>query len=270
MGRGAALALLTAAYAGLLLLGAVGLRALERPRRPPGPPAPPNASAAPDWDLASAFLFATTLLTTVGYGYAAPLSDGGKVFCIVYAALGIPFTMLLLTAVAQRLMGPVTERPRRYLEARGGLSRRGAARAHLALLLAAVLVLFLLLPAAAFCTLEGSWSYLDAVYFCFISLGTIGLGDYVPGEQPGQRLRELYKVAVAAYLLLGLTAVLLLVQTCQRVAELHGLAATLLPPPAEAPEEVARILGSEVPAPGTGAKEEPPAAARSTHASFDR
>ncbi|XP_062454298.1 potassium channel subfamily K member 6 [Rhea pennata] len=265
MGRGAVLALLAAAYVGLLLLGAVGLWALERPRRPPGPPARPNAS---DWDLASAFLFATTLLTTVGYGYVAPLSDGGKVFCIVYAALGVPFTMLVLTAAVRQLMGPVTERPLRYLQARGGFSRRGAARAHLALLLAAVLALFLLLPAAAFRALEASWSYLDAVYFCFISLATIGLGDLVPGEQPGQRLRELYKVAVAAYLLLGLTAVLLLVQTFQRVAELHGLPAALLPP-AKTPEEAERILGSKMPVPEPRAREQPPAAARRGYATID-
>ncbi|XP_064359100.1 potassium channel subfamily K member 6-like [Dromaius novaehollandiae] len=265
MGRGAALALLAAAYAGLLLLGAVGLRALERPRRPSGPSAPPNAS---DWDLASAFLFATTLLTTVGYGYAAPRTDGGKVFCAVYAALGVPVTMLVLTAAARRLMGPVTERPLRYLQARGGFSRRGAARAHLALLLAAVLALFLLLPAAAFRALEGSWSYLDALYFCTISLSTIGLGDLVPGERPGQRLRELYKVAVAAYLLLGLTAVLLLAQTFQRVAELHGLPAALLPP-AEPPEEAERLLSGEAPVLEPRA-EEPPAAARRGYTAINR
>uniref|UniRef100_A0A8B9S6Y9 Potassium two pore domain channel subfamily K member 6 n=1 Tax=Apteryx owenii TaxID=8824 RepID=A0A8B9S6Y9_APTOW len=199
----------------------------------------------------------------------APLSDGGKVFCIVYAALGVPFTMLVLTAAAQRLMGPVTERPLRYLQARGGFSRRGAARAHLALLLAVVLALFLLLPAAAFCALEASWSYLDALYFCFISLATIGLGDFVPGEQPGQRLRGLYKVAVAAYLLLGLTAVLLLAQTLQRVAELHGLPAAL-PPLAEPPEEAARILGSEAPAPEPRAEEQPPTATRRGYASINR
>uniref|UniRef100_A0A8B9PA25 Potassium two pore domain channel subfamily K member 6 n=1 Tax=Apteryx owenii TaxID=8824 RepID=A0A8B9PA25_APTOW len=217
------------------------------------------------WDLASSFLFATTLLTTVGYGYMAPLSDGGKVFCIVYAALGVPFTMLVLTAAAQRLMGPVTERPLRYLQARGGFSRRGAARAHLALLLAVVLALFLLLPAAAFCALEASWSYLDALYFCFISLATIGLGDFVPGEQPGQRLRGLYKVAVAG----GPDAWARGVRCRRRVAELHGLPAAL-PPLAEPPEEAARILGSEAPAPEPRAEEQPPTATRRGYASINR
>uniref|UniRef100_A0A8C0JBY1 Potassium two pore domain channel subfamily K member 6 n=1 Tax=Chelonoidis abingdonii TaxID=106734 RepID=A0A8C0JBY1_CHEAB len=147
-----------------------------------------NGSAgASNWDFASAFFFSSTLVTTVGYGYTTPLSDSGKAFCIFYALLGVPFTMLVLTATVQRLAQLLTHRPLVYLQLRSAYSHRALARAHFLLLLLAVLVAFFLLPAAVFSTLEETWSYLDAFYFCFISLCTIGLGDYVPGEQPGQR-----------------------------------------------------------------------------------
>ena len=33
-----------------------------------------------------------------GYGNIAPLSDGGKVFCMVFAVFGIPMTAIMLTA----------------------------------------------------------------------------------------------------------------------------------------------------------------------------
>jgi len=36
-------------------------------------------------------------------------------------------------------------------------------------------------PAGAFRSIEDGWSYVDAVYFSFVTLTTIGFGDYVPG-----------------------------------------------------------------------------------------
>lgn len=143
------------------------------------------------WPVTPSWLFPT------GYGYTTPLSDAGKAFCIFYALLGVPFTMLMLTATVQRLVGVFTSGPLEYLALRWGWDRRSLSCGHLLLLALLVLVAFFLVPAAIFSILEESWSYLDAFYFCFISLCTIGLGDYVPGEQPGQHLRPLYKVSVS-------------------------------------------------------------------------
>ena len=132
-----------------------------------------------------------------GYGSGPPLSPASKAFCVAYAVLGVPITMLTLTHTVARLAGPLVNRPRRYLQARWGYSQRGAARTHFVLLLGVTLGVLVLLPATGFYLLEGTWTYLDAVYFCVISLCTIGLGDLVPAEQPAQPLRQLYQVAVA-------------------------------------------------------------------------
>ncbi|TRZ10476.1 hypothetical protein HGM15179_016617, partial [Zosterops borbonicus] len=140
--------------------------------------------------------------------------------------------MFLLATTARHLAGPLTHRPRAYLQARWGYSRRGAARAHLLGLLSLTLALLVLLPAAAFYLLEPTWSYLDAIYFCVISLCTVGFGDLVPARQARQPLRQLYQVGVAVYLLLGVTGVLLLAQTFHQVAELHGVPGTATPAPA--------------------------------------
>lgn len=37
-----------------------------------------------------------------------PLSRMGKVFCIIYAAVGIPMTLLLMAALVERLLYPTT------------------------------------------------------------------------------------------------------------------------------------------------------------------
>ncbi|KAG8539914.1 hypothetical protein GDO81_020129, partial [Engystomops pustulosus] len=159
----------------------------------------------------------------LGYGYTTPLTDSGKAFCIFYALVGVPFTMLVLSAAVQRLMATFTHRPIRFFQLHKGFDRKKVTRVHFVILSLAVLVLFLVVPSAIFSSIESSWTFLDAFYFCFISLCTIGLGDYVPGEQNNQWLRQLYKVSVAFYLLLGLMAMLLVLQTFHKAADLHGL-----------------------------------------------
>ncbi|XP_006871609.1 PREDICTED: potassium channel subfamily K member 6 [Chrysochloris asiatica] len=173
-----------------------------------------------------------------GYGYTTPLTDAGKAFAVAFALLGVPATMLLLTASVQRLSLLLTHKPLSWLTLRRGWDPRQAARWHLLVLLVLVVTVCFLVPAAVFIHLEEAWSFLDALYFCFISLSTIGLGDYVPGETPGQPYQALYKVLVTVYLFLGLVAMVLVLQTFRHLSDLHGLTQLILiPTPCPASED---------------------------------
>lgn len=50
--------------------------------------------------------------------------------------------------------------------------------------------------------LEG-WSYLDALYFCVVSLATVGYGDYTP-ETPVAKLFTIFYIINGIAILLGL------------------------------------------------------------------
>ena len=76
---------------------------------------------------------------------------------------------------------------------------------HLATMSCLFLLLIMVLPSAIFFILEPQWTLLDAFYFVFISLTTIGLGDYIPGDNEMQEpYRDIYKSCVGLFLLLGL------------------------------------------------------------------
>ncbi|KAM6219638.1 potassium channel subfamily K member 1 [Rhynchocyon petersi] len=179
-----------------------------------------NTSGNWNWDFASALFFASTVLSTTGYGHAVPLSDGGKAFCIVYSIIGIPFTLLFLTAVVQRLTFHVTHRPVFYIHTHWGFSKHAVSLVHAFVVGFITISFFFLIPAAVFSVLETEWNFLESFYFCFISLSTIGLGDYVPGEEDNQKFRALYKLGITCYLMLGLVAMLVVLETFCELREL--------------------------------------------------
>ncbi|KAK9498573.1 hypothetical protein O3M35_003174 [Rhynocoris fuscipes] len=155
-----------------------------------------NVSGEPNWSFGQSLFFSSTVVTTIGYGHVTPLSKGGKVFCMIYAMFGIPLTLVLLSALVERLMIPSTVFLQ-FLNSRlGHLYQPFNIRVlHLALITSGLVTLFILIPAALFAALEPEWDYLDSLYYCFISLTTVGLGDYIPGDYPNQPYRPLYKVA---------------------------------------------------------------------------
>ncbi|KAF7238631.1 Potassium channel subfamily K member 1, partial [Varanus komodoensis] len=188
-----------------------------------------NASADENWEFTSALFFAASVLTTTGYGHTVPVSDGGKIFCILYAAVGIPMTLVLLACLLQALMPVLSSRPVRYVQRRWGLPLAHVALGHALALGLATLALFILIPAICFWALEDHWNFLESVYFCFISLSTIGLGDYVPKGRSGPLLHELYELSITCYLLVGLLAMLLTLETVYQLREVRALFALFAP-----------------------------------------
>ncbi|KAF5928166.1 potassium channel subfamily K member 7 [Diceros bicornis minor] len=183
-----------------------------------------NGSETRNWDLPSALLFTASILTTTGYGHMAPLSAGGKAFCVVYAALGLPASLALVASLRHCLL-PLLSRPGAWVAVRWQLAPARAALLRAAALGLLVAGTFVLLPALVLWGLQGDCSLLEAIYFCFGSLSTIGLGDLLPGRGHGLHplLYHLCQLALLGYLLLGLLAMLLAVETFAELPQVRAM-----------------------------------------------
>ncbi|CAO2638829.1 Potassium channel subfamily K member 2 [Lemmus lemmus] len=130
------------------------------------------------WDLGSSFFFAGTVITTIGFGNISPRTEGGKIFCIIYALLGIPLFGFLLAGVG---MSITSVYPTTLSFQKWNVSQTKIRIISTIIFILFGCVLFVALPAVIFKHIEG-WSALDAIYFVVITLTTIGFGDYVAGK----------------------------------------------------------------------------------------
>ncbi|XP_075983665.1 TWiK family of potassium channels protein 18-like [Anticarsia gemmatalis] len=55
------------------------------------------------WTFSSSFLYALTLITTIGHGNVTPKSSVGKLVAVAYACVGIPIIMLYLSTIGEAL-----------------------------------------------------------------------------------------------------------------------------------------------------------------------
>ncbi|XP_071490735.1 potassium channel, subfamily K, member 16-like [Diadema antillarum] len=140
----------------------------------------------------------------MGYGNISPITRGGQSFAIVYAIVGIPLCGLVLAQLGTRLNAQTQKLEDRFAQA---LERhdKPAWLAKLANILVLVLILlfFLIIPAVIFMVIEG-WGYQEAWYYCFVTLTTIGFGDYVVGTNPDIHYTWVYKWLVYVWIFFGL------------------------------------------------------------------
>nr|XP_061801529.1 potassium channel subfamily K member 4-like [Nerophis lumbriciformis] len=164
-----------------------------------------NTTYVSQWNLASAFFFSGTVITTIGFGNISPKTEGGQLFCIFYALIGIPFFGILLAGVGDHLgtglRKTVAKIEKLFLKWRISQTIVRVISAILSILLGCLL--FVAVPILVFQRVEG-WTMLESAYFVVITLTTVGFGDYVAGDSGLEGSDHWYKPLVWFWILLGL------------------------------------------------------------------
>ena len=129
------------------------------------------------WKFYDSFYFSTVVLALIGYGHRTLITSRAKIFCIFYAMLGIPMWLITFQSTGERLNSLLT-----YILARlkHSLHMRQTKITDGELLVTESLlsILILIVGACVFSKYE-KWSFFDSFYYGFITLTTIGFGDYV-------------------------------------------------------------------------------------------
>lgn len=123
-----------------------------------------------------------------------------------YAVLGIPLTLVMFQSLGERINTLVRFLLRRVKQGLG-LLRSEVSMANMVLAGLLSCMSTLCAGAVAFSHFEG-WSFFNAYYYCFITLTTIGFGDFVALQKKDTLQKRPHYVAFCfVYILVGLTVV---------------------------------------------------------------
>ncbi|XP_053568651.1 potassium channel subfamily K member 5 [Bombina bombina] len=154
-----------------------------------------------NWNWPNAVIFAATVITTIGYGNIAPKTSAGRVFCIFYGLFGVPLCLTWISALG-KFFGGRAKRLGQFLTKRGVTLRKAQITCTAIFIVWGVLV-HLVIPPLIFMKTE-SWTYIEGLYYSFITITTIGFGDYVAGVNPKMSYNVLYRYFVEIWIYLGL------------------------------------------------------------------
>ena len=99
---------------------------------------------------------------------------------MIFALFGIPMNMMIMQHVGRTITAYIHSLLR-YLDKRF-FNREIKRLKTKTLLVTVVLMVSALMIGGLMYTLTEDWTYLEGVYYCFITFSTIGFGDLVPNQ----------------------------------------------------------------------------------------
>lgn len=160
------------------------------------------------WTFYNSFFFSLTTLSTIGYGNLSPTSYLGKICVMIYSLIGIPLNGIVLTHLGEFFGSKFLRAHHRY-KTHTYESRFTLILDILVYLLPGIGV-FILIPSVIFQFFE-DWTFLESLYFSFVSLTTIGYGDLVAGQTATDSVIDvIYQIFLVIWIMFGLGYVVMI------------------------------------------------------------
>ena len=175
-----------------------------------------DVSPSNNWEYGPSIFFAITVITTIGYGTIAPITLGGRIFFIPYAIIGIPLLLVFLTELG-KILNNLLDWSTRPLGKKMELFWMKLLVLTIAMTVG--LTLLILIPAAIFAHISG-WTYFEGIYYCFVSLTTVGFGDFVPTSPA--KYSGIYRICSGGWIFVGLAFIALVIAQIQEFMSKYG------------------------------------------------
>lgn len=170
-----------------------------------------------NWNVTDCIYFLTVTISTVGYGDFSPTTDGSRMFTILVIVVGLVFIFSILSDMANFVLDLAEEQAAKIAKQKDITTfdpwKYWKKRSY-----SLMMVLFLLFVGSICLWQIEGWTYIQALYFCVVTVTTIGYGDMAV-DKDAAKIFLLFYIPLAVCIVAGALSSIAAIEVERRADE---------------------------------------------------